>query len=192
MGLQNVRDYEAAVAQTARALSELVEQGAADEARAAALARAAARAPLNPPPAAVALGAPQLHLGILYIAEPPRLIIFQQNNSATLQQFWRTLASAWNASLVLWSNAWYSCEGSPGWWGGTAAARGSGTARAAAAIFRRITALPCEETMYQWLGGPPLCDPVTTDCEAYPSDNRELKLEVSNLMFLKRNFFTRA
>lgn len=185
MGLQNVRDYEAAVAQTARALSELVEQGAADEPRAAALARAAARAPLNPPPAAVALGAPQLHLGILYIAEPPRLIIFQQNNSATLQQFWRTLASAWNASLVLWSNAWYSCEGSPGWWGGTAAVRGSGTARAAAAIFRRITALPCEEAMYQWLGGPPLCDPLTTDCEAYPSGNRELKLEVSNLMFLK-------
>ncbi|XP_047545196.1 probable G-protein coupled receptor 158 [Vanessa atalanta] len=173
---QNVREYEAAVVQTARALSELVEQGAADEARAAALARAAARAPLHPPPAAVALGAPQLHLGILYIAEPPRLIVFQQNNSATLQQFWRTLASAWNASLVLWSNAWYSCEGNPGWWGGTAAARGAGPARAAAAIFRRIPAIPCEETMYEWLGGPPLCDPVTTDCEAFPSENRDQRL----------------
>ncbi|XP_039764697.1 probable G-protein coupled receptor 158 [Pararge aegeria] len=173
----NVREYEAAVAQTARALSELVEQGAADEARAAALARAAARAPLHPPPAAVALGAPQLHLGVLYISDPPRLIVFQQNNSATLQQFWRTLASAWNASLVLWSNAWYSCEGNPGWWGGTAAARGAGPVRAAAAIFRRIPALPCEESMYEWLGGPPLCDPVTTDCEAMPTENEEQRLQ---------------
>ncbi|XP_034840207.1 metabotropic glycine receptor isoform X1 [Maniola hyperantus] len=173
----NVREYEAAVAQTARALSELVDQGAADEVRAAALARAAARAPLQPPPAAVALGAPQLHLGVLYISDPPTMIVFQQNNSATLQQFWRTLASAWNASVVLWSNAWYSCEGSPGWWGGTAAARGAGPVRAAAAIFRRIPALPCEETMYELLGGPPMCDPVTTDCEASPTENEERRLE---------------
>ncbi|CAG4943894.1 unnamed protein product [Colias eurytheme] len=173
----NVREYEAAVVQVARALSELVDQGVADEARASALARAAARTPLHPPPAAVALGAPQLSLGVLYIPEPGRLVVFQQNNSATLQQFWRTLASAWNASLVMWSNAWYSCEGDIGWWGGTAAARGSGAARAAAAIFRRLPTLPCEESMYEWLGGTPLCDAMTTDCEAFPSANEDRKLE---------------
>ncbi|CAH0726021.1 unnamed protein product, partial [Brenthis ino] len=173
----NVREYEAAVAQTARALSELVEQGAADEARAAALARAASRTPLRPPPAAVALGAPQLHLGILFITEPQTLIVFQQNNSASLQQFWRTLASAWNASMVLWSNTWYSCEGTAGWWGGTAAARGAGSYRAAAALFRRIPALPCEEAMYDWLGGKPLCDPMTTECEAFPPESKNRRLE---------------
>lgn len=176
---QNVREYEAAVVQIARALSELVEQGVADEARATALARAAARTPLDPPPAAVALGAPQLSLGVLYIPEPGRLIVFQQNNSATLQQFWRTLASAWNASLVMWSNAWYSCEGHLGWWGGTAAARGSGASRAAAALFRRLPYLPCEESMYEWLGGAPSCDAMTTDCQAFPSTNEERKIEVS-------------
>ncbi|XP_052758697.1 probable G-protein coupled receptor 179 isoform X2 [Galleria mellonella] len=166
----NLREHEAAAVHTARALAELVEQGAADETRAAALARATARAPLSPPPAAVALGAPQLHLGVLFIAEPPRLIVFQQNNSITLRQFWRTLASAWNASAVVWSNAWFSCDDYDwGWWGGAAAARGAGPARAAAAIFRRWTALPCEDTMHEWLGGPPLCDAGTTDCEAYPA-----------------------
>ncbi|CAG9566609.1 unnamed protein product [Danaus chrysippus] len=173
----NAREYEAMVVQTARALSELVEQGVADEPRAAALARAAARTPIHPPPAAVALGAPQLHLGVLFISDPPRLIVFQQNNSATLQQFWRTLASPWNASLILWSNAWFSCEGGPSWWGGTAAARGIGAARAAAALFRKIPSLPCEEAMYDWFGGPPLCDPLTTDCEASPVEYEDRKLE---------------
>lgn len=158
-----------------------MEQGAADEARAAALARAASRTPLRPPPAAVALGVPQLHLGILFITEPQTLIVFQQNNSASLQQFWRTLASAWNASMVLWSNTWYSCEGTAGWWGGTAAARGAGSYRAAAAIFRRIPALPCEEAMYDWLGGQPLCDPMTTECEAFPTENKNRRLEVKPL-----------
>ncbi|XP_049691776.1 metabotropic glycine receptor isoform X2 [Helicoverpa armigera] len=166
----NAREHEAAAVHTARALVELVQQGVADEDRAAALARAATRAPLGPPPAAVALGAPQLHLGVLFIAEPPKLVVFQQNNSITLRQFWRTLASAWNATTAVWSNAWFSCEkGSEGWWGGVAAARGSGPARSAAALFRRWPALPCEEAMYDWLGGPPLCDAATTDCEATPS-----------------------
>ncbi|KPI94626.1 putative G-protein coupled receptor 158 [Papilio xuthus] len=179
----HVREHEAAVAQTARALAELVEAGAADEARAAALARAAARAPLLPPPAAVALGAPQLHLGVLYRADPPppRLFIFQQNNSIALQLFWRSLASAWNASAVIWSNAWFSCEEDGGsWWSGAAAARGVGGARAAAAIFRRLDAVPCEETMYEWLGGPPPCDPATTECRAVPvfgSSERRLEYE---------------
>ncbi|XP_041977603.1 probable G-protein coupled receptor 158 [Aricia agestis] len=173
----NVREYEAAVVQAARALSEMVEQGSADEVRAAALARAAARTLLRPPPAAVALGAPQLHLGVLYIAEPPRLVVFQQNNSATLQQFWRTLASAWNASAVVWSNAWYACEGPPSWWGGTAAARGAGPARAAAAIFRKMPTLPCEESMYDYFGGPPLCDARTTECEATPALVSDRRLE---------------
>ncbi|KAL0849505.1 hypothetical protein ABMA28_013782 [Loxostege sticticalis] len=173
----NVREYEAATVHTARALAELVELGAADETRAAALARAAARAPLSPPPAAVALGAPQLHLGVLYVAEPPRLIVFQQNNSVALRQFWRTLASAWNATTVLWSNAWFSCDSDDlGWWGGAAAARGAGPSRAAAAIFRRWPSLPCEEAMYERLGGPPLCDPATSLCEALPADSSK-KLE---------------
>ncbi|XP_045486371.1 probable G-protein coupled receptor 158 isoform X1 [Pieris rapae] len=172
----NIREYEAAVVQIARALSELVDQGVADEARASALARAAARTPLHPPPAAVALGAPQLHLGILYISEPARLVVFQQNNSVTLQPFWRTLASAWNASVVMWSNAWYSCEGEPGWWGGTAAARGMGSTRAAAALFRSLPTLPCEDAMNDWLGGTPLCDTMTTACEALPGSNGQ-KLE---------------
>ncbi|KAL4712969.1 hypothetical protein ACJJTC_012039 [Scirpophaga incertulas] len=163
----NLREHEAAVVHTARALSELVEQGLADEPRAAAMARAAARAPLAPPPAAVALGAPQLHLGVLYIAEPPRLIVFQQNNSAALRQYWRTLASAWNATSVVWSNAWFSCD-DWAWWGGSAAARGTGPSRAAAAIFRRWPSLPCEEVMHEWLGGPPQCDSETTQCEAMP------------------------
>lgn len=176
---QNVREYEAATVHTARALAELVELGAADETRAAALARAAARAPLSPPPAAVALGAPQLHLGVLYVAEPPRLIVFQQNNSVALRQFWRTLASAWNATTVLWSNAWFSCDSDDlGWWGGAAAARGAGPSRAAAAIFRRWPSLPCEEAMYERLGGPPLCDPATSLCEALPADSSK-KLEVN-------------
>ncbi|XP_013201182.2 G-protein coupled receptor 179 [Amyelois transitella] len=166
----NLREHEATVVHTARALAELVEQGAANETRAAVLARAACRTPLSPPPAAVALGVPQLHLGVLYIAEPPRLIVFQQNSSVTLRQFWRTLASAWNASSVLWSNAWFSCDADDwGWWGGAAAARGVGAARAAAAIFRRLPALPCEDSMHEWLGGPPLCDHATTDCEALPT-----------------------
>ncbi|CAG9784197.1 unnamed protein product [Diatraea saccharalis] len=166
----NMREHEAAVVHTARALAELVEQGAADEERAAILARAAARAPLSPPPAAVALGVPQLHLGVLYVAKPPRLIVFQQNNSVVLRQFWRTLASAWNATSVVWANAWFSCDSDDwGWWGGVAAARGAGPSRAAAAIFRRWSALPCEEAMYDWLEGPPLCDPATTDCEAMPA-----------------------
>lgn len=152
----------------------------ADEARAAALARAAARAPLSPPPAAVALGAPQLHLGVLYVAEPSRLIVFQQNNSVTLRQFWKSLASAWNASAAIWSNAWYSCETDrEGWWGGVAAARGLGPGRAAAAVFRRWPALPCEEAMYDWLGGQPMCEHTTTDCEAIPSIESEYhKIEV--------------
>ncbi|XP_063838466.1 G-protein coupled receptor 179 [Ostrinia nubilalis] len=172
----NVREYEAATAHTARALAELVELGAADETRAAALARAAARAPLSPPPAAVALGAPQLHLGVLYVAEPPRLIVFQQNNSLSLRQFWRTLASAWNATTVVWSNAWFSCDKADlGWWGGVAAARGAGPTRAAAAIFRRWPSLPCEEAMYEWFGGPPLCDPATSLCEALPTDGSTTK-----------------
>ncbi|CAK1602808.1 unnamed protein product [Parnassius mnemosyne] len=165
----HIREHEAIAAQTARALSELVEAGAADEERAAALARAAARAPLHPPPAAVALGAPQLHLGVLYRTDPSRLFVFQQNNSVALQLFWRTLASAWNASAVIWSNAWFSCENDGGsWWSGAAAARGAGPMRAAAAIFRRLPAVPCEEAMYDWLGGPPPCDPATTECQAIP------------------------
>lgn len=150
-------------------MAELVEQGVADEARAAALARAAARAPLSPPPAAVALGAPQLHLGVLYVAEPPKLIVFQQNNSVTLRQFWRTLASPWNATAVVWSRAWFSCDKDiEGWWGGAAAARGAGPTRAAAAVFRRWPTLPCEEAMHEWMGGPPKCDSTTTICEAAP------------------------
>ncbi|XP_053599667.1 G-protein coupled receptor 179 isoform X2 [Plodia interpunctella] len=175
----NLREHEATAVHTARALAELVEQGAADETRAAVLARAAARTPLSPPPAAVALGAPQLHLGVLYVAEPPRLIVFQQNSTKSLRQFWRTLASAWNASSVVWSTAWFSCELEQwGWWGGAAAARGAGAARAAAAIFRRWPALPCEESMNEWLGGPPLCDAATTDCEATPSlEPEERRLE---------------
>ncbi|KAG6450390.1 probable G-protein coupled receptor 158 isoform X1 [Manduca sexta] len=175
----NSREHEAAAVHTARALAELVEQGVADESRAAALARAAARAPLSPPPAAVALGAPQLHLGVLYFAEPPRLIVFQQNNTLTLRQFWRTLASAWNATAVVWSNAWFSCEsGDEGWWGGVAAARGFGPTRAAAAVFRRWPAVPCEEAMYDWLGGPPRCDSVSTECEAYSAlGNSDRKIE---------------
>lgn len=168
-----------AAVHTARALAELIEQGAADEPRAAALARAAARAPLSPPPAAVALGAPQLHLGVLFVAEPPRLVVFQQNNSAALQQFWRTLASAWNASAVVWANAWFSCEESArGWWSGAAAARGAGAARAAAALFRRVPSVPCEETLHEWLGGAPPCDPATTECEAVSAPTENL-LEVS-------------
>ncbi|XP_068620864.1 G-protein coupled receptor 179 [Battus philenor] len=163
------REHEAAAVQAARALSELVGAGAADAERAAALARAAARAPLRPPPAAVALGAPQLHLGLLYQTDPPRLFIFQQNNSLTLQLFWRTLASAWNASAVIWSNAWFSCENEGGsWWSGAAAARGAGPARAAAAIFRRLPAVPCEEAVHEWLGGPPPCDAETTECQVVP------------------------
>lgn len=162
-------EYEAAAVHAARALSALVEQEAADEASAAAMARNIARTPLSPPPAAVALGAPRLHIGVLYIAHPPRLVIFQQNNSAALQQFWRTLASAWNASSVVWSNAWFSCEEGTGWWGGAAAARGAWSVRAAAALFRRIPAVPCEDTMHDWLGGAPLCDPATTECEATPA-----------------------
>lgn len=147
-----------------------MDQNVADENRAAALARAAARAPLSPPPAAVALGAPQLHLGVLYVAEPARLIVFQQNNSVALRQFWKTLASAWNATSVVWSNAWFSCDrDGEGWWGGVAAARGLGAQRAAAAVFRRWPALPCEEAMNEWFGGAPLCDVATTDCEATPS-----------------------
>ncbi|CAH0405011.1 unnamed protein product [Chilo suppressalis] len=166
----NMREHEAAVVHTARALAELVEQSAADEVRAAALARAAARAPLSPPPAAVALGVPQLHLGVLYVAEPPRLIVFQQNNTVVLRQFWRTLASAWNATSAVWANAWFSCDSDDwGWWGGVAAARGAGPSRAAAAIFRRWPAVPCEEAMYDWMEGPPLCDPDSTDCEALPA-----------------------
>ncbi|XP_075992632.1 G-protein coupled receptor 158 smog isoform X2 [Anticarsia gemmatalis] len=166
----NVREHETAVMHTARALAELVQQGVADEDRAAALARAASRAPLVPPPAAVALGAPQLHLGVLYIAEPPKLVVFQQNNSATLRQFWRTLASAWNATTSVWSNAWFSCDkDGEGWWGGVAAARGAGPAKSAAALFHRWPALPCEESMNAWFGGAPLCDTATTDCEATPA-----------------------
>lgn len=168
--------------QTARLLAELIEKGVADEAQAAALARAAAVAPLSPPLAAVALGAPQLRLGVLYIAEPPRLVVFQQNNSATLQQFWRTLASAWNASAVVWSNPWFSCETTgKGWWGGAAAARGAGPNRAAAAIFRRIHAVPCEETMNEWLGGAPQCDPVTTECEVHLAARSTSMFDVSLL-----------
>ncbi|CAK1544187.1 unnamed protein product [Leptosia nina] len=174
----NIREYEAAVVQIARALSELVDQGVADEGRASALARAAAKTPLHPPPAAVALGAPQLHLGVLYVSEPGHLIVFQQNNSATLQQFWRTLASAWNASVVMWSNAWFSCERERGWWGGIAAARGAGSTRAAAALFRHLPSLPCEESMYEWLGGAPSCDLMTTECEALPgSDDHRLEYQ---------------
>lgn len=166
----NGRDHEAAAVHTARALAELVQQGAADEERAAALARATSRVPLSPPPAAIALGAPQLHLGVLYIAEPPKLVVFQQNNSISLRQFWRTLASAWNATTAVWSNAWFSCEkDSEGWWGGVAAARGTGPARSAAAIFHRWPAVPCEDTMNAWFGAPPLCDSATTDCEATPA-----------------------
>lgn len=173
-------EYEAAAYHAARALSELVERNMADETAAAAMARKVARTPLMPPPAAVALGAPQLHIGVLYIAQPPRLVVFQQNNSVSLQQFWRTLASAWNVSTVVWSGAWYSCEDSS-WWGGTAAARGPWHVRAAAALFRRIPALPCEEAMYEWLGGSPLCDPASTDCEAMTSlDTGEKRLEVNN------------
>ncbi|XP_028034203.1 probable G-protein coupled receptor 158 isoform X2 [Bombyx mandarina] len=177
----NAREHEAAVVHTARALADLVEKGIADEARATALARAVARAPLSPMPAAVALGAPQLHLGVLYVSEPSRLIIFQQNNSATLRQFWRTLASAWNATSVVWSNAWFSCEkDEEGWWGGIAAARGTGPTRAAAAIFRRWSSLPCEEAMHDWLGEFPRCDPVTTECEASRAlRDGERKLEYS-------------
>ncbi|VVD00781.1 unnamed protein product [Leptidea sinapis] len=174
---QNFREYEAAVVQVARAFTELLEQGVADETKATALARAAARTPLQPPPAAVALGAPILHLGVLYITETARLIVFQQNNSASLQQFWRTLASPWNSSLVLWSNAWFSCEESFGWWAGTSAARGTGPHRAAAALFRRLPSIPCEESMYEWLGGSPLCDNLTTDCEAVPSQTDDRMLE---------------
>lgn len=178
---KNAREYEAAAVHTARALAELVEQGVADEARAAALARAAARAPLSPPPAAVALGAPQLHLGVLYVAEPPRLIVFQQNNSIALRQFWKTLASAWNASVVVWANGWFSCDNDDeGWWGGVAAARGVAHGRAAAAIFRRWPSIPCEEAMHDWLGGSPLCDTDTTDCEAIPSfGTSDRRVEVS-------------
>lgn len=168
--MQNAREHEAAAVHTAKALAELVEQNVADESRAAALARAAARAPLSPPPAAVALGAPQLHLGVLYVAESQRLVVFQQNNSIALRQFWKTLASAWNATTVVWSNGWFSCDGDgEGWWGGVAAARGLGASRAAAAIFRRWPALPCEEAMNDGFGGLPLCDTDTTDCEATPS-----------------------
>ncbi|CAB3250424.1 unnamed protein product [Arctia plantaginis] len=167
---QNSREHEAAAVHTARALAELVQQGVADEERAAALARAASHAPLVPAPAAVALGAPQLHLGVLYIANPPRLVVFQQNNTVTLRQFWRTLASAWNATAAVWSTAWFSCEeDGQGWWGGVAAARGVGPARSAAALFHRWPALPCEDTMNAWFGEPPLCDSATTDCEATPA-----------------------
>lgn len=67
--------------QLARTLAELVSQGAADSGRAAALARAAARTPLAPPPAAIALGAPHLHLGVLYLADADKLYVFHQNNS---------------------------------------------------------------------------------------------------------------
>lgn len=175
-------EHEAAAVYAARALSELIAAGGADEARAAALARSVLRAPLEPPPDAVALGAPQLRLGVLYVAEPPRLVIFQQNNSAALQQFWKTLASAWNASAVVWSNAWYSCEREDrGWWSGAAAARGPGAHRAAAALFRRVPVLPCEEAMYDRMGGPPDCDPETTDCEAYPASGSDYQnIEVSS------------
>lgn len=175
----NFREYEKATVHTARALAELVEQGVADEGRAAALARAAVRAPLAPPPAAVALGAPQLHLGVLYVAEPPRLIVFQQNNSVTLRQFWRTLASPWNVTAVVWSHAWFSCDKDiEGWWGGVAAARGIGPGRAAAAMFRRWPTLPCEEAMHDWLGGAPKCDTATTFCEAAPVlDSDEHKIQ---------------
>lgn len=162
----NVREYEAAAVKTARTLADMIEHGAADETRAAVLARAVARAPLSPPPVAVALGAPQLHLGVLYITEPPTLVIFQQNNTVALQQFWRTLASAWNASAVLWSNAWLSCEETGrGWLSGVAAARGVGPARAAAALFRRIESVPYEDTIDNLMGGTPKCDLSNTMCE---------------------------
>ncbi|GBP05946.1 Probable G-protein coupled receptor 158 [Eumeta japonica] len=163
-----VREHEAAVMHTARALSELIEQGVANEAHAAVLARAAARAPLSPPPVAVALGAPQLPLGVLYVSQPPRLVVFQRNNTADLEQFWKTLASAWNASSAVWAGAWLSCEGGAarGWLSGVAAASGLGRHRAAAALFRRVPAVRCEDALHPWLGGAPLCDPLTTDCEA--------------------------
>lgn len=195
---QNMVEYEAAAYHAARALSELVERNMANEAAAAAMAREVASTPLMPPPAAVALGAPQLHIGVLYIAQPPHLVVFQQNNSASLQQFWRTLASAWNVSTVVWSGAWYSCEDSS-WWGGTAAARGQWLVRAAAALFRRIPALPCEEAMYDWLGGSPLCDPASTDCEAMTTNlnTGEKRLEVivtffSNILEVLKNVESRA
>ncbi|XP_049868528.1 probable G-protein coupled receptor 158 [Pectinophora gossypiella] len=165
----NVVEYEAAAIHAARALSELVKRNEANEETAANMARTVARTPLDPPPAAVALGAPRLHIGVLFIVDVHRLVIFQQNNSASLQQFWRTLASAWNASSVVWSNAWFSCEEGFGWWGGAAAAHGAWPVRAAAALFRRIPTVPCEEAMHPWLGGPPRCHPASTDCEAIPT-----------------------
>ncbi|XP_061707550.1 G-protein coupled receptor 179 isoform X1 [Cydia pomonella] len=172
----NVLEVESAAAQAARSLSELIETGGANESRAAALARSVLAAQFDPPPDAVALGAPQLRLGVLFVADPPRLIIFQQNNSAALQQFWKTLASAWNASNVVWSNAWYSCEREDrGWWSGAAAARGSGALRAAAALFRRMPVMPCEEAMYDRMSGPPACDPDTTDCEAFPASGSDFQ-----------------
>ncbi|XP_047987140.1 probable G-protein coupled receptor 158 isoform X1 [Leguminivora glycinivorella] len=172
----NVVEMESAAANAARSLSELIESGGANETRAAALARSVLGAALDPPPDAVALGAPQLRLGVLFVADPPRLIIFQQNNSAALQQFWKTLASAWNASNVVWSNGWYSCEREDrGWWSGAAAARGSGAFRAAAALFRRMPVMPCEEAMYDRMGGPPACDPDTTDCEAFPASGSDFQ-----------------
>lgn len=175
-----MREYEAAAVHMARALAELIEQGAADESRAAALARAAARAPLQPTPAAVALGAPQLHLGVLFITEPPRLVVFQQNNTATLQHFWRTLAAAWNASTAVWGSSWLSCERPHvGLWSGVAAARGIGPARAAAALFRTLSTVPCEEALYDALGGPPRCDTETTECRVgHRSDNSERPMQV--------------
>ncbi|XP_048486860.1 probable G-protein coupled receptor 158 isoform X2 [Plutella xylostella] len=180
---ENVRGHEAAVALAARSLSELLESesdAARAAAGAAALARAAARSALRPPPAAVALGAPQRHLGVLYFVQPPRLVIFQQNNSAALQQFWRTLASAWNESTAVWSNAWFTCSGEGrGWWGGVAAARGRGAHRAAAAVFRRLPAVPCEEGLYEWMGGAPQCDPLTTECQAMTSDSPDTRLQYS-------------
>ncbi|KAI5634551.1 7 transmembrane sweet-taste receptor of 3 GCPR domain-containing protein [Phthorimaea operculella] len=175
---QNVVEYEAAAIHAARAFSELVRQNEANDETAANMARTVARTPLDPPPAAVAVGCPRLHIGVLFIAEPPRLVIFQQNNSASLQQFWRTLASAWNASTVVWSNAWFSCEEGFGWWGGAAAAYGSWTVRAAAALFRRIDSVPCEDTMNPWLGGPPRCHPHSTECSAMAtSPTQEQRLE---------------
>ncbi|KAJ2953854.1 hypothetical protein O0L34_g1485 [Tuta absoluta] len=174
----NVVEYEAAAIHAARAFSELVRQNEANDETAANMARTVARTPLDPPPAAVAVGCPRLHIGVLFIAEPPRLVIFQQNNSASLQQFWRTLASAWNASTVVWSNAWFSCEEGFGWWGGAAAAYGSWTVRAAAALFRRIDAVPCEETMHPWLGNPPRCHQLSTECNAVAtSPTQEQRLE---------------
>ncbi|XP_077285240.1 G-protein coupled receptor 158 smog [Arctopsyche grandis] len=113
---------------------------------------------------AVGVGLPQINLGLLHFRH--HVVIFQNNNTAYLEHYWKALALSWNHTSGVWVPPFLECNphSTEIWLHGFAIALTVEKQRAVAGIFRPLRLDQCDSMMAKLFGGPHRCDEETTKC----------------------------